>query len=332
MNPIPTNHSALFDDPDLSLVPFTTCLRGPKGQEASFHLSNLSSDANLDLDLNTRVVPPPQAPQGTHFRNVIPVCHPTRCLICPGTIPQVTPQTTSSHPQFGALPATVAPQPTFCAFEGAHALSPNPSLSPSYPGRSSSASLDGGTPVWQGTIPQVRSRAKTSSISTNPQLNFHPPVHHQLTFDTFDDPYPLLPQPLSSPLSTSIPGIDYSGGDRAAPLSSVRNVSFPMASGSAPFHPSLTPVVPISGSPFSASMPIVPIGSAPAAATPPTTTFARAEPRQVPTSRGLCPECVRPLVRVDNTIEWVRPDVMKMVVYFNFSSNAEAEAHSSWEA
>ena len=379
MNPIPKNHSALFDDPDLSLVPFTTRLCGPKGQEASFYLSDLSPDANLDLDLNTRVVPPPQTPQGTHFRNVIPVRHPTQCHICPGTIPQVAPQTTSLHPQFGT-PAAVAPQPTFCAFEGAHSFSPNPSLSPSHPGRSSSASLDSGTPqvqVWQGTIPQVRSRAKTSSLSTNPQLNFHPPVDHQLTsdtfddvyallpqpsssllstsipvidysggklaaplssvdhqltFDTFDDAYALLPQPSSSLLSTSIPAIDYSGGELAAPLSSVQNVSFPMASGSAPFQPSLTPVVPISGSPFSVSMPIVPMGSAPAATSPPTTTFARQEPRQVPTSRGLYPECVRPLVRVDNIIEWVRPDVMKMVVYFNFSSNAEAEAHSSWEA
>jgi hypothetical protein len=40
---------------------------------------------------------------------------------------------------------------------------------------------------------------------------------------------------------------------------------------------------------------------------------------------------MHPLVRVDDTIEWVRPDVMKMVLYFNWSAHAEAEAHDSWE-
>lgn len=59
-------------------------------------------------------------------------------------------------------------------------------------------------------------------------------------------------------------------------------------------------------------------------------TFVRAEPRQVPVPRCSCYRH-QPLIRVDDTIEWVRPDVMKMVLYFNFSWNAEAEAHSSWE-
>jgi hypothetical protein len=58
---------------------------------------------------------------------------------------------------------------------------------------------------------------------------------------------------------------------------------------------------------------------------------ARAEPSQVPVSRCTCCKRVNPLVRVDDTIEWVRPDVMKMVLYFNWSSNAEAEAHEPWE-
>jgi len=59
------------------------------------------------------------------------------------------------------------------------------------------------------------------------------------------------------------------------------------------------------------------------------TAFVRAEPRQVPVPRCSCYRH-QPLVRVDDTIEWVRPGVMKMVVHFNFSWNAEAEAHSSW--
>ena len=335
MNSIPTNYSTPLDDADLSLEPFTTRQCGPKGKEIPFYFSDLSSDANLDHGVYTRVVPLPQALQGTHSRNVKPVCHPPQCHIWPGTIPQVAPQTTSSHSQFGTLPAVVAPQPTFGAFDGAHALSLHSSLSPSHPGGSSYASLDGGIPqvqVWQGAIPQVCPEAKTSSLSANPQLNFHPPVDHQLTFDTFDGAYTLLPQPSSSLLSTSSSEIECSGGEWAAPLSSIQNVPFPMTPGPAPVQPYLTPAIPVSGSPISASIPIVPMGSAPAAAAAAiTTTFARSEPRQVPTSRGLCPECMRPLVRVDNTIEWVRPDVMKMILYFNFSSNAEAEAHSSWE-
>jgi len=342
LNPIPPNHSTPLDDAALSLVPFTTRQCGPKGEEVPFCLSDLSFDANLDLDGNTRVVPLPQAPQGTHTRNVKRVRHPPQCHIWPGTIPQLTPQTTSSHPQvtqFGTLPTTVTPQPTFGTFDGAHALSLHPSLSPTHPGDSSSALLDGGTPqvqVWQGAIPQVRHKAKTSSLtgSTNPQLNFHPPVDYQLAFDTFDDAYSLLPQLSSSLLSNSSSAIECSSGERAAPLSSTQDITFHMTSGPAPVQPSLTPMVPISGSPFrvNASIPIVPMGSAPAAATATVTTdFARGETRQVPISRGLCPGCMRPLVRVDNTIEWVRPDVMKMVLYFNFSSDAEAEAHSSWE-
>ena len=338
MNPIPKNHSTSLNDADFSLAPFITRQCGPTRKEVPFYLNDLSSDANLDLDVtsNIRVVSLPQALQGTHSRNVKPVRHPPQHHIWPGTIPQVTPQATTSYPQFGTLPPAIAPQPTFGALDGAYALSLHPSLSPFHPGGSSAASLDDGgaaqVQVWQGEIPQVPPRPESSSLSTNPQLYFHPPVDYQPTFDTFDGAYPLLSQPLSSFLSTSSSTIECGGGERAAPLSSIHNIPFPVTAGPAPVQPSLTPVGPISGSPMGASVPIVPMGTVPTAATPAiTTTFAHAEPRQVPTSRGLCPECVRPLVRVDNTIEWVRPDVMKMVVYFNFSSNAEAEAHSSWE-
>ena len=327
MNPIRTNHSTHLDDDDLSLASFAKHQCGPKGQEVPFYLSDLSSDANLDLEDDARVVPLPQASQGTHRHNMEPVRPPPQCHIWPGTIPQVTPQTTSSYPQFGTPPAAVAPQSTFGAFDGAH----------SHTGCSSYVSLDGGIPrvqVWQGAIPHVLPQAQTPSLTTNPQLNFHPPVDHQLNLDTFDGAYAFLPQLTSSLLSTSSSAIEFSGGEWAAPPSSIQNqnVPFPVTSRPASVQPSLTPVIPTFGSPISTSIPIVPMGSVPAAAAPTTnTTFARAEPRQVHTSRGLCPECVRPLVRVDNTIEWVRPDVMKMVVYFNFSSNAETEAHSSWE-
>ena len=183
MNPIPTNHSTRLDDADLSLVPFANHQCGPRGQEVPFYLSDLSSDANLDLDDNARVVPLPQA---SRHHNMEPVRPPPQCHIWPGTIPQVTPQTTSSYPQFGTLPATVTPQSTFGAFDNTHAFSLHRPLSPSHSGSSSYVSLDSGMPraqVWQGAIPQVFPRA---SLTTNPQPNFHPLVDHQLTFDTFD--------------------------------------------------------------------------------------------------------------------------------------------------
>ena len=336
MNPIPTNHSTYLDDADLSLVPFANHQCGSKGQEVPFYLSDLSSDANLDLEDSARVIPLPQASQGTHRHNMEPVRPPPQCHIWPSTIPQVTPQTTSSYPQFGTLPATVTPQSTFDAFDNAQTFSLHRHLSPSHSGGSSYVSLDGGMPraqVWQGTIPQVSPQA---SLTANPQPNFRPLVDNQLTLDTFNGAYHCLPQLSSSLLSASSSAIERSGGggEWAAPLASIQNqnVPFPMTSGSASVQPSLTPVALMPGSPISTSVPIVSMGSVPAAAAPAiATTFARAEPRQVPTSRGLCPECVRPLVRVDNTTEWVRPDVMKMVVYFSFSSNAETEAHSSWE-
>jgi hypothetical protein len=68
-----------------------------------------------------------------------------------------------------------------------------------------------------------------------------------------------------------------------------------------------------------------------AAATTTADASVRAEPRQVPVSRCTCCKRVHPLVRVNDTIEWVRPDVMKMMLYFNWSQNADAEAHESWE-
>ena len=38
-----------------------------------------------------------------------------------------------------------------------------------------------------------------------------------------------------------------------------------------------------------------------------------------------------PLVRIEDRIEWVSRDVMKMTLWFNWSPDAEAEAHDAWE-
>ncbi len=49
-------------------------------------------------------------------------------------------------------------------------------------------------------------------------------------------------------------------------------------------------------------------------------------------SHALNPRRARevPLVRIEVRIEWVSRDVMKMTLWFNWSSGAEAEAHEAW--
>ena len=95
-----------------------------------------------------------------------------------------------------------------------------------------------------------------------------------------------------------------------------------------PFSSLMHVTAPTSGSPAGARVPVVrpwDMDAATAAGT-----FARTAPRPVPT---FCRCNRRPhlFVRVGDTIEWVRPDLMKMVIYFNWSLNAEAEAHEPWE-
>jgi len=359
MNLIPTDHYPPSDDPGLSLIPFTTHPREPKGEEA--YLADLFSNDNLRLGLggtgigdDIRVVSVPQVPQGTVPRNTKPVLHPvndsSRPHVWPGAIPQVIPQTPNmnAHPPFNDHSAAAVPQPpTFGAFDSAHAAAVFPHSSSSHLGISSSAAFGGGAPqdhVWQGAITQIRHEAKASGPNAHPQPNVHPAVAHQLTFDTFDGAFSHSRQPSASLPATSSSAVGRAGVEQAASLSSIQNIPFPMSSRPAPAWPSSHPVVPISGLPISASVPIlgpldasaVAIGSA-AAVSPAaiTANFAHAEPGQsqpeAPAYHGWCPECMRPLVRVDNTVEWVRPDVMKVVLYLNFSSNAEAEAQPSWQ-
>jgi len=345
MNPIPTDHITPSDDPDLS---FTTHPREPKGKEV-FCLADLFSDDNLspgDFGDDNYVVPVPQVPQGTLPRNTRPVLHPVndspRHHIWPGAIPQ-TPNL-NAYPPFNIHPAAAVSQPpTFGAFDSAHAVFPHSSSS--HLGASSSAAFGGGASrvhVWQGAIPQIRHEAKASGFNAHPQANVHPAVAHQLTFDTFDGAFSHSCQPSASLPTISSSTVERGGVEQAASLSSIQNIPFPMTSRPAPTWPSSTPIVPISGSSISASVPLlrpldasaVAMDSAAAvAAAAITANFAHTRPgqRQVPASHGWCPECARPLVRVDNTVEWVRPDVMKMDLYFNFSSNAEAEAQPSWQ-
>lgn len=349
MNPIPTDHYSPYDDPDLSLIASTAYQPEPKGKE-SFNRADLLFDDSLslwDFDNDNHVVPVPHDPRGTLPRNMKPVLHPVndspRHYVWPGAIPQVIPQppNINAHPPFSVHPAVAAPQPpTFGAFDSAHAAFPHSSSS--HLGVSSSATFDGGAPpahVWQGATPQMRHEADASGFSSHPQPNVHPAIAHQLTFNTSNGVFDHSTQPLTLYPATSSPAVERGGTEQVASLSSIQNTPLPMTSGPAPPWPSSTPVIPISGSPISASVHLrrpsdasaVAMGSAAAAAPATTTTnFAHSEPGQVP-ARSWCPECVRPLVRVDNT-EWVLPDVMKVVLYVNFSSNAGAGAQSSWES
>jgi len=120
----------------------------------------------------------------------------------------------------------------------------------------------------------------------------------------------------------------------------------PMTSGVAPamasalpplsFFSSANPVTPIFGSPSGAPTQIVqpwnaPAGSSMGRATAAPAPFAYAGPGQAPIFHCACVQHGHPLVRIHDIVEWVRPDVMRMIVYFNFSPNAADEAHSSWE-
>jgi len=191
-----------------------------------------------------------------------------------------------------------------------------------------------------------------------------PAIVHPLTFGTFDNLYPSYPFPYPNtvpiPFLTSSSAAVFDPGDRA-PLSNTANPSIPMASLAAqPMAPAPGPSSsatqwnsgperdPVSGLQMGvpAAMPTVASGNANATATVTAgsagaansgtaagaTAFAGGGDARAPVSRCSCCHRVNPLIRVDDTIEWVRPGVMKMVVWFNWTSNAEAEAREeSWE-
>jgi len=208
----------------------------------------------------------------------------------------------------------------------------------------------------------------TATFHALPQTTMMPPailpgILHPLTFGTFDGAYPLYlftylntaPVPLLSSPGAAV--VD--PGDRA-PLRNTMNPSIPMVSLAAPLMApaaapswSVTRVNPeVERAPVSelrmgvpAGMPAVASGNTNATSTVPVTAggpaaaaagtaaaaFVGAGEVRAPVSRCSCCHRVNPLIRIDDTIEWVRPGVMKMVVWFNWTSNAEAEARQSWE-
>jgi len=176
-----------------------------------------------------------------------------------------------------------------------------------------------------------------------------PDIPNPLTFSTFDGAY--LPYPFAYPNRAPVPFLaspsaaTFHPGYRAS-LSNATDFSIPMAA--------LAPSWSVTGmnpeperAPVSGQWMGVPMGMPPVArgnANPASTVtaggsgagasgtpaVARAGGAWAPVSHCSCCHRVNPLVRVDDTIEWVRPGVMKMVVWFNWISNAGAEAQESW--
>jgi hypothetical protein len=345
MNSFPTNDFTSYDHANHPLLPFTPRQLGSLGEEAPTFTNDLFSNDLLNLggfNVDTRVVPTPRVPpHGTLPRHVKPLIH--RRLInirrrrhgLLGAIPQRSP---SQRVGFSALPqanvlATVAPQLSIDPFDG------NTHPSASLIAGPSSTMFGRDVPRYHVSdmlVPQA-----TPQFNTLPQSNTHVALAPQLTTDVFNNTSHAITHPSAScpPGSSSAA---FENGEPQLSFSGIQNMPIPMTSGPVPSRlasssssspPSLTWMTPI----IPTSNPLIrPWDTGTASMDPATipvltsTTPARAEP-PVPVSRCTCCKRVHPLVRVDDAIEWVRPDVMKMVLYFNWSSNAEDEAHESWE-
>ena len=190
--------------------------------------------------------------------------------------------------------------------------------------------------------PQRSSRSPCGPQQPSSSRSFSEPSIYipQSPFDgTYSLPGPTHPSAWPGPGSTFYGG-GGGGCEQAAPAVAVPSISGTvpitmMDPAAAPFSSSSTThhvTVPTSGSPAGAHMPVVrpwtaaPTGACqcPRAAVPP-------PPPPIPTPFCRCHLRAHPLVRVDDMIEWVRPDLMRMSVWFNWSLDADAEAHESWE-
>jgi len=192
-----------------------------------------------------------------------------------------------------------------------------------------------GEPQRIGRSP--RGPQQPSSSRSFPEPFNHPAVVPQ---SPFDGTYSFQTHPSKHPSAWPSPGSTFYGGgggcEQAAPAVAIPSMSGTvpmalMAPAAAPFSSSSTHHVtaPTSGLPAGARMPVVrPWNAAPTGAC----SRAAVPPPPIPTPVCSCRRLrAHPLVRVDDMIEWVRPDLMRMSVWFNWSLNADAEAHESWE-
>lgn len=309
MNSNPTDGYALPNDANHPSLPFTPRLPETQDNEALTLPNDLPSN-DLDFNVDDDVMSTPH--HSTLPRHVNP---PVRRRIW---------QDTPSQPAFGAPPqanilATVAPQLPVDRLDGAYTLDTHPSSSLS--DGSSSPMFDNGYHVGAGVL--------TPRFIGFPQSNTHSPIAP--VFDGRSDP---ITHPWASyPSSSSTAAFD---SGRQLSLSGIQNIPMmPVMAPALTSSSSLTRTTSVSPTPeplvrpWDASAALMGLAASAAAST-----SMRAEPREPrrgPVSRCSCCKRFQPLVRVDDAIEWVRPDVMKMTLWFNWSSNADAEAQESWE-
>ncbi|KAH9038224.1 hypothetical protein EDB85DRAFT_528371 [Lactarius pseudohatsudake] len=250
-------------------------------------------------------------------------------------------------PSYGARPPSLAPQQLELDYHEAIAAHDVPFPDDFLVGGEFAADpfLDGSSQVFppagfRNVRPFVRShfgepqRAGRSSphgaqqpASFGSFPTIHPAVAPQ---SPFDGTYSLQTHP-----SVWYPGpstASYGGGEQAA-LAGGHNMAVPMAM-----------MPPAAASPFSSGQVTFPMSGSPSGSHPPivrpwhpaTATLAGASTRTAPQPTPVATFCrcnlrAVPLIRIDDRIEWVRHDLMRMVVWYNWSLNADDEAHDSWE-
>ena len=333
MNSVPNNSYTASHDTNHPSLLFTPRQLEPQNREAPAHINDLFSNDLLnfgDFKTNTGAVPtPPGPPHGTLPRQVNHLVRRRRLAniqrrgqVRPGAIPRGSRSQTAGFDAL-PLPSILPLRMSIDSLDGPHPLNTHPSASLS--AGPSSTMFDGGVPryhVGPGVlVPQV-----SSPSDGFPQS--HAAVAPQLTIGVFDGTFDPITQPSTSRPSGQSPAL-------------FDNMTSGLVPGMAPTLASsaslnwLTPTPKLAVRPWDANTASMGTAAFAAAAAATTTGTAapsvRAEPRQVPVSRCTCCKRVHPLVRVNDTIEWVRPDVMKMVLYFNWSQNADAEAHEPWE-
>ena len=320
MDSIPNNNYTAPNDTNHPPLPFTPRPLEPQYIEAPTYFNALFSNDLLgfgNFDANAGVVPTPQVPpHGTPPRQVNHIVRRRRLAnirrrghIRPGANPRVSRSRTAGFdaPSGANILAT---QLTVDRLGGTHALSALPS--PPLAAGPSSTIFD--------RFPRYHVGPGAFFPPISPQSTGFPQSHAavapQLAIDGID--------PITLP-STSHP----SGSSSAI----FDNMTSWLRPAMEPAYTSFSSPPWMTGTPKPVVHPwdarAAPLG--PAASAPTAQAFVRAESRQVPVSRCACCRRVHPSVRVNDSVEWVRPDVMKMVLYFNWSENADAEAHESWE-
>jgi hypothetical protein len=222
-----------------------------------------------------------------------------------------------------------------------------PPLPPQQPGLSS---LDVSQPTWDthlnnthhpeapnnvGPFPITASNVPRSSVQ-----NVNPPSQPSLFNgqpSSWDFMWPLLIPPLPDRLSHHTSSTQNAQAASTCPTCPTHPTSGPVQFGGERPAPAVQDfTAPSTAAPSSSSFPN-PTAPHTAPPVPEALLFrpgvADAGPSNARRPRRARPRRARevPLVRIEDRIEWVSRDVMKMTLWFNWSPDAEAEAHEGWE-